>query len=806
MKSNSWAKHLRLPLPKRLPKTFTPLPNSPAACPTRRQGIPLKLVLVLPFALQTCGAALLIGYIAFRNEQQAVTSLVTEVAHQVSHQVDVFLDEYLSTPMRLVQINAGAIANSEIKLNDPAASGRYFWRQARVFPTIAYTGFARPDGSEIGAKRFAQGLGLLLYENRPPEPATYYTVDLQGNRATPLRLAQGTPPDRLHSDMSWYLEAIAAGKPIWSNIEVSENLGLQLTVAGQALTPQGNAQTGTGYFLLAGAAAPVYDANRKLLGVAHIDVDLAGISTFLKNIQVSPSGQVFLMERSGLLIASSSQFPILSSKKQALQRLKGLDSPDPKIRAVSQAIQSYFVNLYAIQSEAQIEIAYQQQPQFVYVQPWRDAYGLDWLMVIVLPKSDFMAEINAETQRNILLCAVVLLISLAAGLLTSRWIARPIDRLSQASQRMADGELACQVEATSQIREFTTLGESFNHMATQIALLVANLEQANAELEDINSELESRVEERTAALQQALIELEQTQAQVVQNEKMSSLGQLVAGVAHEINNPVNFIHGNLSPLKESVNDLLHLIQLYQRHYPAPPPEVRETADAIDLEFLQQDLPKLLNSLRAGTDRIRQIVLSLRNFARMDEAEFKAVDIHEGIDSTLLILEHRLKAKGNRPAIQVVKHYADLPEVECYPGSLNQVLMNILANAIDALEAKDADRTGEAIQQDPGKIEISTALVDSEWVEIAIADNGGGIPQEVQRQIFDPFFTTKPVGKGTGMGLSISYQIIVEKHQGTLECFSTPGEGTRFVVRIPRAHQRPETAQSAGVLQTEPAVG
>lgn len=787
----------------RTPSASPLAPNVSFTRPTRRrQGIPLKLMLVLPFALQTCGAGLLIGYIAFRNERQAVSNLVAQVADQVGQRVDTQLSDYLSTPMRLVQINAGAIANGEIRLNDPAASGRYFWRQARAFPTIAYTGFARPDGSEIGARRLAQGLGPLLYENRPPEPAAYYTVDLQGNRATRLQQEQSNPPEA-----AWYSEAIAAGKPIWSNIEAAENLGLQLTTAGQVLRTQGSAQSGeAGYYLAAGVAAPVYDASRNLLGVAHIKLKLTGISDFLKNIQASPSGQIFLMERNGLLIGSSSQSPILSNGDQVLQRFNSLNSPDPLIRAVSQEIQTQFGSLHNIKSSTQIEVAYDQQRQFVYIKPWRDAYGLDWLMVIVLPKSDFMAEINAETRRNILLCTVVLVISLATGLMTSHWIARPIDRLSQASQRMAGGDLSYQVEATSPIQEFTALGQSFNYMTTQIASLFANLEHANAELERINSDLENRVEERTAALQQTLAELEQTQAQVVQSEKMSSLGQLVAGVAHEINNPVNFIHGNLSPLKESVGDLLDLIQLYQRHYPTPPREIQETSDAIDLEFLQQDLPNLLASLRVGTDRIRQIVLSLRNFARMDEAEFKAVDIHEGIDSTLLILEHRLKAKGNRPAIQVIKHYADLPEVECYPGSLNQVLMNILANAIDALEARDADRTKEAMQQDPSRIEVSTALVDAEWVEIAIADNGGGIPQEIQRQIFDPFFTTKPVGKGTGMGLSISYQIIAEKHRGTLECFSTPGEGTRFVIRIPRSQQSPEPNGSAGRLQAEPVAG
>nr|WP_306467059.1 ATP-binding protein [Thermoleptolyngbya sichuanensis] len=765
----------------------------------------------MPFVLQTCGAAVLIGYIALRNEQQTVSSLVAQVASQVSQNVDAHLSRYLSTPMRLMQINRRAIANGEVRLDDPAASGRYFWRQAKTFPSILYTGFARLDGSEIGVRR--SGRALLLYENSPQGTAAFYTVDLQGNRAMQLQQMQSNPLRR-----SWYLEAIAAGKPVWSGIDHSEDDLLHLDAiadqslnneASQAFDQRVSSQAHEkNHYPAMSLSAPVYDDSRNLLGVAHIDLDLAGISEVLESIKASPSGQIFVVERNGLLIGSSSQAPILlTNGSQLPQRINSLSSPDPKIRAVSQAIQSQLGNLHAIRSATQIEVV-DSQRQFVFVRPWSDAHGLDWLMVIVLPRSDFMAEIDAETQRNILICTVVLFISLMMGLLTARWIARPIDRLSQASQRMARGDLSHQVDATSSIsiQEFTALGESFNHMTTQIASLVGHLEHANAELERINSDLENRVEERTAALQQTLAELEQTQAQVVQSEKMSSLGQLVAGVAHEINNPVNFIHGNLSPLKESVSDLLDLIQLYQRHYPAPPREIQETSDAIDLEFLQQDLPNLLASLRVGTDRIRQIVLSLRNFARMDEAEFKAVDIHEGIDSTLLILEHRLKAKGNRLAIQVIKHYADLPEVECYPGSLNQVLMNILANAIDALEARDADRTKEAMQQDPSRIEVSTALVDAEWVEIAIADNGGGIPQEIQRQIFDPFFTTKPVGKGTGMGLSISYQIIAEKHRGTLECFSIPGEGTRFVIRIPCSQQSPKPNGSAGMLKAEPVVG
>ena len=292
------------------------------------------------------------------------------------------------------------------------------------------------------------------------------------------------------------------------------------------------------------------------------------------------------------------------------------------------------------------------------------------------------------------------------------------------------------------------------------------------------------ITEAREEVEHTLSDLQQTQMQLLQAEKMSSLGQLVAGVAHEINNPVNFIYGNLSPMREYSQNLLHLIQLYQQHYPNPVPEIQAEAAAIDLDFLQDDLIKTLDSMKLGTDRIRQIVLSLRNFSRTDEAEFKAVNVHEGIDSTLLILQHRLKVRSDRPEIHVIKDYSDLPLVECCPGSLNQVLMNILANAIDALEESNTNRTYQEIEAQPNQITVRTSTLNDQWVEIAIANNGPGIPEAIQQRLFNPFFTTKPVGKGTGMGLSISYQIITEKHGGKLKCSSSLGSGTEFMIQIP----------------------
>ncbi|RMH74150.1 MAG: GAF domain-containing protein [Cyanobacteria bacterium J007] len=312
---------------------------------------------------------------------------------------------------------------------------------------------------------------------------------------------------------------------------------------------------------------------------------------------------------------------------------------------------------------------------------------------------------------------------------------------------------------------------------------------------------------KAGELEAALNQLRETQSQLIQSEKMSSLGQLVAGVAHEINNPVNFIYGNLSHVDGYTEDLLHLIELYRQHYPDPVAAIADYAEQIDLEFLSEDMPKIVNSMKIGADRIREIVLSLRNFSRTDQAEMKRVDIHEGIDSTLLILQNRLKAKPGHPAIEIVKEYGDLPRVECYTGQLNQVFMNILGNAIDALEGYNKKRSREEMAQHPNRILIQTFPLKADgqpWtpesdraipdkVAIAISDNGEGMNHEVRARLFDPFFTTKPVGKGTGLGLSISYQIIVEKHKGSLQCISAPGQGAQFRIEIP-VRQLPEATK------------
>ncbi|MEM9219111.1 MAG: ATP-binding protein [Cyanobacteria bacterium P01_F01_bin.150] len=341
-------------------------------------------------------------------------------------------------------------------------------------------------------------------------------------------------------------------------------------------------------------------------------------------------------------------------------------------------------------------------------------------------------------------------------------ITRPIRNITVTAQQVIE-------DNNFQLRTSANTQDEIGQLATALNQLIQWVGQYTHELELAGQTLETQVEHRTEELQSALKELQDTQAQLIHTEKMSSLGEMMAGIAHEINNPISFVHGNIVPLNEYCQDLLELIKTYQKDYPDPTKRVTEKQEDIDLDFLIQDLPCLLDSIKTGTDRVRQIVVSMRNFSRLDEAAIKDVNIHDGINSTLLLLNHRLKHN-----VEVIKNYGDIPQINCSPAQLNQVFTNIISNALDAMfEANSLEK----------KIFISTSISANNHIKISIRDTGPGIVPNVRAKIFDPFFTTKPVGKGTGLGLGICFRI-VQQHQGNIEVNSKVNQGTEFVVTLP----------------------
>jgi signal transduction histidine kinase len=339
-------------------------------------------------------------------------------------------------------------------------------------------------------------------------------------------------------------------------------------------------------------------------------------------------------------------------------------------------------------------------------------------------------------------------------------------------------------EIPDKIQAFRSGGVDYITKPFQFEEVLARV-QSQLTIRKLTQTLEQQVAQRTAELDRALHKLQDTQLQLVQSEKMATLGQLVAGVAHEINNPISFLEGNLELAQQGIQVLLKHLHLYQEKFKDAGLDIESHAEEIELDYLIEDLPAMLASMKIGTDRIRNLSISLRTFSRRDGNEKVTVDLHDGIDSTLVILQHRLKANKERPTIQVIKEYGQIPFIECYPSQLNQVFMNILANSIDAFDEMTASQSFAEIEKHPNQISIQTEISsDRTQIKIRIKDNGPGIKKEICEKIFDYLFTTKAPGKGTGFGLSISRQIVVEKHKGTIQCVSEPGKGTEFAIELP----------------------